>query len=46
MQFGSFFGLMMHTAIVHGAIASGQQMPLASKFCSIAAATMRETPTP
>ena len=31
---------------VNGAMASGQTMPAASWFCSIAAATMRDTPMP
>src|SRR5690606_21984347 len=43
---GSFFGLITHTATVQGAIGAGQQMPRSSEFCSMAAATMRETPTP
>ena len=44
--FASFFGLIMHTATAHGAIGTGQMMPLASWFCSMAAATMRGTPVP
>jgi hypothetical protein len=43
---GSFFGLITQTATFQGAIAAGQRMPLASWFCSIAAATMRDTPIP
>ena len=39
-------GLITHTATRQGAIASGQTMPKASWFCSIAEATMRLTPTP
>jgi hypothetical protein len=31
---------------MNGAIAGGQMMPLSSWFCSIAAATMRDTPIP
>ena len=38
--------VIMHTATRHGAIGSGQTMPASSWFCSIAAATMRETPMP
>ena len=36
----------MQTATAQGAIGAGQMMPLASWFCSIAAATMRDTPMP
>ena len=42
----SFFGLITHTATRHGAMASGQVMPASSWFCSMAAATMRDTPMP
>ena len=42
----SFFGLITQIATAHGAIAAGQRMPLSSWFCSIAAATIRDTPMP
>ena len=43
---GSCFGLIMHTTACHGAMATGQIMPASSWFCSMAAATMRDTPMP